>query len=298
MQLGALEFPEPVPTLHNPYVLLTLQPWIDVGAVGTSSLSFLEEQWGAKELGKLTKPGTFYDFTRYRPIVRRREGSRYFIVPNTVIWYAQEAKGHDWVFIHALEPHSHGEEYTESLGKLLRHFGVRQYGMVGSMYAPVPHTRSLPIAGSSSDGFTQERLVQLRARTSTYEGPTSIVSMVTEDARSAGIETFNAIVQLPVYARVEADYQGQHTLLKLLSEVYDLSLNLGALQKQAEEQYQMIDQTVAQDPRVRRWIKTLEAQYDANAASQAAAPPEPPKLSPELERFLKELEEGSGGTQN
>ena len=67
MRIGAFEINDPIPDLNEPYVFAILRPWIDMNHVGSLTLNRLETQFGAKELGKLAKPGNFFDFTRYRP---------------------------------------------------------------------------------------------------------------------------------------------------------------------------------------------------------------------------------------
>ena len=67
MKIGAFEITEPVPELKDPHAFAMIRPWVDVGSVGTLTLSRLERFLGSKELGKLARPGNFFDFTRYRP---------------------------------------------------------------------------------------------------------------------------------------------------------------------------------------------------------------------------------------
>ena len=82
MRIGAFELIEPIPELNEPYVLAVLSPWIDVNNVGTLTLSGLETQFKAKELARLARPGNFFDFTRYRPILYYEEGIRRVKIPN------------------------------------------------------------------------------------------------------------------------------------------------------------------------------------------------------------------------
>ncbi len=70
MRVGEFELIEPVPELRNPCAIVMLRPWVDVGRVGTIVLTKLERYLGAKELGRLARPGTYFDFTRYRPRTR------------------------------------------------------------------------------------------------------------------------------------------------------------------------------------------------------------------------------------
>ena len=107
---SAFELVYPLPDLDRPRLLIALQPWIDVGSVGTMALSFLEKQWDGQEIGRLRRPGVFYDFSRYRPMLFRREGERHIAVPNTFLRCAKSPSGQEWLFLHVLEPHSHGED--------------------------------------------------------------------------------------------------------------------------------------------------------------------------------------------
>jgi len=74
MRIAAFELLDRLPKLKKPHALAILQSWIDVGSVGTLTFSQLEGYLGAKELGKLARPGNFFDFTRYRPTIYFEEG--------------------------------------------------------------------------------------------------------------------------------------------------------------------------------------------------------------------------------
>ena len=101
MSVEAFKIIDPEPKLKNTCAIAMLRPWIDVGRVGTLVLKRLERHLGAKELGRLTRPGTFFDFTRYRPRTRLVDGCPVFTKPNSVINYAQdEENGRDYLFLH------------------------------------------------------------------------------------------------------------------------------------------------------------------------------------------------------
>ena len=142
MKIGAFEIQEPVPDLRNTRAIAMLRPWIDVGRVGTLVLGQLERKMGASELGKLARPGTFFDFTRYRPRIRMIEGERVFSTPNSIVNYAKDSHTErDYLFLHLREPHAFGEDYAEAIVELAEHFNVTEYCRIGGMYDSVPHTR-------------------------------------------------------------------------------------------------------------------------------------------------------------
>ena len=138
MRIGDFELIDPVPEFKEPHLLATLRPWIDVGNVGTLSLDRLERYTQAKDLGRLARPGRFYDFTRYRPRSYIEHGTRAYSIPSTVIRYSIREQAPDLIFAHLLEPHILGEDYIESMTELIKFLGVKRYSLVGAMYDMVP----------------------------------------------------------------------------------------------------------------------------------------------------------------
>jgi hypothetical protein len=261
------------------------------------SLAFLEQQWNANEIGKLSRPGVFYDFSRYRPMLFRREGERHVAVPNTFLRHAMSPSGEHWLFLHALEPHSHGEDYVDSVFGLIRRFGVRRYTLIGSMYAPVPHTRDPVASGGAAAEDLRNRLQDAGIRESNYEGPTTILATMPQMAAGEGIETASIIVQLPAYIQLERDYCGAQTLLQMLSRAYSLDLDLQPLVEESDRQRAATQASVAENPQLQSMVAELERVYDAERPSQQPDEPDAAPLSPELEGFLKDvqtrLEDGS-----
>jgi predicted ATP-grasp superfamily ATP-dependent carboligase len=287
---GVFELSDPLPEIESPQLLIALQPWIDVGSVGTMSLAFLEQQWGATEIGKLSRPGTFYDFSRYRPMLFRREGERHVAVPNTFLRHATATSGDHFLFLHALEPHSHGEDYVDAVFGLIRRFGVHRYTLIGSMYAPVPHTRDPIASGGAAAEDLRNRLQSAGIRESNYEGPTTILATMPQLASAEGIETASVIVQLPAYIQLERDYCGAQTLLQLLSRAYSLNLDLQPLDDEANRQRAATQASVAENPQLQSMVAELERVYDSERPPESTEDPDAAPLSPELEGFLKDVQ--------
>lgn len=290
--IGPFEFVDPLPELREPRMLVVLQPWIDVGSVGTMTLAFLGETLNAEPLGQLSRPGRFFDFTRYRPMLSRENGERKVTVPNARMHHARgQDGGPDWIFTHMLEPHNNGEEFVEGLIEVVGRLGVREYVMLGSMYAPVPHTRRPVATGGSSDPEMRKKLLANAVRESNYEGPTTILAIMGTSGPSLGIETTTMILQLPAYAQVERDYMGLQASLELMTNLYGLDLEIDPVREEADRQRQALDETASEDARLQVWLKELELAYDMEARQQPDEEPESPPLSPSLEKFLHEVEQ-------
>ncbi|MEK7847432.1 MAG: PAC2 family protein [Chloroflexota bacterium] len=294
MRAGAFELKEPLPELRGPHAFAMLRPWIDVGGVGSGVMAFLENHLNAQGLGGLRRPGLFYDFTRYRPTVFRVGGQRQIRIPNTYVSYAHGEGDHDFLFLHCLEPHMLGETYAYSVLTVLEKLGAKKYITVGSMYDSVPHTRPMLVSGSASTPAQENLMDEVHIGQSTYQGPTTINILVADRAPHMGIETMTMVVHLPSYAQLEEDFTGQHTILSLLCRLFGFSMNLDKLQKKGQEQYRELDMAIKGNSQVEELVRLMEMNYDARAARHPKGE-EGPRLSPEIERFLREVDQGPEG---
>lgn len=289
MRIGAFEIREPLPELKEPHALVMIRPWVDVGSVGTMTLARMEQHFGSSELGKLARPGNFFDFTRYRPVTRLVDGQRETTFPNAAVKCAQPEHGPDLLFLHLLEPHAMAEDYIESIVELMKTFHVGVYCRIGAMYDSVPHTRPIVVTGNTGSmeprpGTTPPLIQQ---RQSQYEGPTTIMNLLTEAATQMGATVMNLMAHLPHYAQLEEDYAGTARMLQVLSAYYDFPASL-APTRRAARQYHEVAGAAERDPGVKSLVSRLEAHYDATYGS-ASQQDRPAALSPEIEQFLQGL---------
>ncbi len=289
MRVGAFELVEPLPRLQEPIALVALRPWVDVGGAGTSTLAFLEHWCSASPLGSLARPGDFFDFTRYRPTIRAAQGQRQITVPNSFINWGSGAAGKDFVFLHLLEPQMQGEVYVESVLEVLQALDVKRYCLVGGMHDAVPHTRPLIVTGSHDT--RPDELRELGVQISNYEGPTSIIGLVPQEASKMGVEVTSLMVHLPQYAELDIDYAGQSRLLEVLSSLYGLDIDLAPVRRAAEKQYSEMTRSVDKDPDFKQVLEQLEAYYETRAGKTGE---EPPRLAPEIEQFLRDINKRFG----
>ncbi len=289
MLIGEFEVVEPVPELKNTCAISMLRPWIDVGRVGTLGLNRLEQHLGAKELGRLAKPGTFFDFTRYRPRMRMVAGQRVFTTPNTIVHHAHDDDtDRDYLFVHVREPHAMGEDYADAIVTLLKHFDVTEHCRIGGMYDSVPHTRPLLVTGTLEDEQAEKAKGLVSPRRSTYQGPTSIVNLVTEALTQLETPSSSLMVHLPQYVQLDEDHLGASRLMEVLCAVYGFPASL-ADNKRGQQQYLDISRAVETNSEVRSLITQLETYYDRVLAGQGSE--EETTFAPDVENFLREMTE-------
>ena len=293
MKIGAFEIIEPVPELSNTCAIAILKPWVDVGRVGTIVLSKIEQYMEAKPLATLDRPGTFFDFTRYRPLMRMSGGKRIIRTPNSEVRFGRDdASGRDYIFLHLREPHAMAEEYIESVVQLVQHFAVVEYYRVGGMYDTVPHSRPLVVTGNLPGGNEAAKgLMSTWKRP--YQGPTSIMNLVGEALEGASVQTSSLMAHLPQYAQLDEDFMGASRLLDVLCFACDLPKSLADATR-GSQQYQDINRAVAQNKDLPKLIEQLEAYYDKMTGG-AEEREEGSSFSPEVEEFLKSMGERLDG---
>ncbi len=302
MRIGKFELVEPLPKLRNPHVIASLTPWIDAGSVGSLTIERIERFMDAEDLGKLATPGTYFDFTRYRPIVYYEDGERRMKIPNADMRFARGDFDHDFIFLHMLEPHSFSEEYIEALVEVLTHLNVQRFCRIGAMYDAVPHTRPLLVMGTRN-GEPMEGVEGVTGnRRRPYQGPTSIMNMVGERLVTQGVESMMLMARLPHYVELEADFAGRTKMLEVLSTLYNFPPEY-AQSRRDTQQYERVSSEMQRNPQVKSLVERLESDYDARRGRRrqqgtddevrerrddASEEPQTP-LPPSIEQFLGEL---------
>ena len=289
MKIGAFEIIDKLPDLKSPCAISMLRPWIDVGKVGSMALNRLENHLGAQEIGRLSKPGNFFDFTRYRPRLKLVDGERQTITPNTIINLAHDDESdRDLLFLHIREPHMSGEDYTESIVELLEYFKVAEHFRIGGMYDSVPHTRPLLVTGSLNDDQRDLARGLIVEQGSNYQGPTSIVNLDSDSLKEKGILSSSLMVHLPQYVQLEQDFMGTARLLEVLSSIFGFSESLVDVDR-GKIQYSEIEGALSSNSEVKNLIKQLEIYYDRTVSSPENDIGEDIDLSPEVEDFLRQV---------
>jgi predicted ATP-grasp superfamily ATP-dependent carboligase len=283
MKIGCFQLRDPVPECNAPYVLACLRPWIDVNGVGSLVLNELEMRLGATELGALSRPGRFYDFTRYRPTIDLEDGIRDLSVPNTPIHYAKREGRNDVVLIRLLEPHANSELYVDSVLKVLETLGAKKYILLGSMHDMVPHTRPIIVSGYGMGEEARRDVRKAGALPIAHHGPSTILNLITKKAAEKGIEAIVFIVSLPQYVVLEEDYLGKVRLMEILNMLYGIPVDKEDFER-ALEQRRLISEKLDNSPEVKRLLLQLESAYDAriNAIETEGTP----QLTSEMEEIF------------
>ena len=289
MRVGEFEIQEPLPELRSPHIIASLTPWIDAGSVGSLSIERLERYMRARDLGSLAKPGHFFDFTRYRPVVYFEDGKRKMRVPNADLRWAT-GLGSRFISCTCWTP---PEEYIEALVEVITYLNVDRFCRIGAMYDAVPHTRPLLVMGTLNGEPLQGVEGVEGNRRRPYQGPTSIMNMVGDRISASGVDNMMLMCRLPHYVELEADFAGRSKMLQVLSTLYGFPAEYAASQRDTQ-QYARVTSEMQRNAQVKSLVERLESDYDARRGRrqqerQSEEKKELPPLPPSVEEFLGKL---------
>jgi predicted ATP-grasp superfamily ATP-dependent carboligase len=271
------------------HVFTIIPPWLNAGESARLATEYIQENTNAQPLAQLSAPGEFFDFTRYRPNISLVGGVSKLEIPNAVSSFSK-GSSIDFIFLRLPEPHMRSEVYIESVLELFKYFKVKRYNLIGSMYEMLPHTRPPFITGSASNQWLQNSIEVARVLPSNYEGPTSIMSLLAQEAKKLGIETLSLVVHLPIYLPVPADHRGETRLLEVCEALYGIPVPQADIEKARDENEQVKETAEAflkQNPQLRFMLTQLEDNYDARVNNHQQV-----SLSPEIEKFLQDMSRG------
>ena len=199
---------EELPELVDPVMVAAFEGWNDAADAASNAIRHLAEVLDADLFGAMDAED-YYDFQVNRPVLALDdEGDREIVWPTTrfsvarvpvasarseaavseteVVAAAVEGAGfRDVVLVHGIEPNMRWRSFCEELFDLARDLGVRTIVSLGALLADVPHTRPVPVSGSSSNEDLQGAHGLDKP---TLQGPTGINGVLQEMARHEEID--------------------------------------------------------------------------------------------------------------
>jgi hypothetical protein len=191
----------------------------------------------------------------------------------------------DLLILAGAEPDDRWQAFSLAVVELAHQLGVAEWISLGSIPAAVPHTRSVPIIGTTSEPG--------RLRGDVRPGPAGLLRVpaaaisVLEMAMAAGgIPAVGYFAQVPHY--VSGPYPGASVeLLSALGRHLGVILPSGDLVDEARQLRTRLDTATALEETTRAYVERLEAMVDEERL------PSGDDLIGEIERFLRE-----GGTES
>jgi hypothetical protein len=262
--------------------------WSDTGTVSIDAATRLLDAYGAERF-VVVDPEEYYVFTDTRPMVRLNEaGERELHWPENEAWYARlDGAPHDLVVVRGVEPNLHWRSFAERFADVIVALEPSLVCTIGARPAPTPHTRPVPVTGSSADPALAERYGLGASR---YQGPTGIIGVLHEELRKRGMKLISLFANVPHYLNIAENPPGTLALLKALEPVIGLPPPVEGLEEEGERFLQRVEEASEGDEQIASYIKTLEDQYGFFGQEEEEAAGELPSADDilrDVEDFLR-----------
>ena len=264
-----------------PTLVVAFDGWVDAGLASTTAAARLGE--GA-ELVATFDADELFDYRARRPTLEILDGKPAGLTwPELTIRRTHGGDGRDVLVLAGPEPDYRWRELADAAVELARRFGVAEWISLGAIPAAVPHTRPVPILGTSSRPGLLRGDVQ-PGPAGMLRVPSAAISVLDLAVSAAGIAAIGYYAQVPHY--VAGPYPAASIeLLRAVGRHIGGEPSLGSLTEEARELAARLDAAAVIDEATRAYVERLEAMVDE------ARLPSGDELISEIERFLREGEQ-------
>lgn len=281
-----IEFEE-TPELVDPVVIAAFEGWNDAADAASGVVDHLMKVWGARVIGRID-PDDYYDFQVNRPSVGSDEhGMRRITWPTTTIAVASPPElDHDVILIRGLEPNMRWRRFCGELLAAVEDLEAALVVTLGALLADSPHTRPIPVSGTSTE---PELLDRLKLEISTYEGPTGIVGVFQDACVQVDMPAVSYWAAVPHYVAQPPCPKATLALVNRLEELLEVPIPLGDLPEDARAWERGVNELAEEDEDVAEYVRALEEARDTTDLPEASGE----AIAREFERYLKRRQDES-----
>jgi hypothetical protein len=270
--------------LARPIAVVALDSWVDAGSASTAAAELLAE--GGEVIGRFDGD-SLLDYRARRPTLEIIDGRPTELTwPELTLTHARRGK-RDLLVLTGPEPDYRWRELTSELVNMARRLGVSLWISLGAIPAAVPHTRPVPVLGTSSQsGLLRGDVAPGPA--GILRVPSAAISVIDLAIAGAGIPAVGYYAQIPHY--VSGPYPAAALeLVHAVGRHLGGDVPTGTLRDEADELRGRLNVAAAADDQTRQYVERLESMVDESRL------PSGDELISEIERFLREG--GTGGSR-
>lgn len=279
--------------LRSPVVIMAFTGWSDTGTVTTDTARRLVDAYNAERFLEVD-PEDYFVFTDTRPTVRvDTTGLRELRWPVNEAFAARlRDSAHDMIIVSGAEPNLRWRTFSERLSDVIAGFQPSIVCTLVARGAATPHTRPIPVTGSSADPSLAAKYGLGR---SMYQGPTGILGVIHDALRRRGAPLISLAAGVPHYLNVEENPAATMALLQALEPVIGLRPPLGDLEAEGARFIERVEEASRGDEQIGAYVHTLEEHYgEADEETEDEGPelPSADDILRDVEDFLR------GGNDN
>ncbi len=269
------------PTVVDPWFVVAFEGWNDAADAASSVIDHLVEWWDAELVAEID-PDDYYDFQVNRPYIGTDEaGHREITWPTTRVYVARPVgSDRDVVLVRGIEPNMRWTAFCDELVAIADRVSSHAVVTLGALLADTPHTRPVPVTGTTNDADLEARL---HLDDSTYEGPTGINGVFTLACIESGFPTVALWAAVPHYVAQPPSPKATLALLGYLEDVLEISLPIGDLREMARAWERGVEELASSGAGIAAYVESLEEARDTSERPEAAGD----AIAREFERYLK-----------
>ncbi|NUR26926.1 MAG: PAC2 family protein, partial [Catenulispora sp.] len=219
-----------IPELVDPVMVAAFEGWNDAGDAASAAVAHLDQVWGGEVFAALDAED-YYDFQVNRPTVWMDGDTRRITWPTTRLSVVRVPEPRrDIVLVHGIEPNMRWRSFCNELLGFAHELGVETVVTLGALLGDTPHTRPVPVSGTTSDPVVARSLGLEQTK---YEGPTGIVGVLQEACTHAGMPALTFWAAVPHYVSQAPSPKATLALLRKLEDFLDLAIPMGELTEDA-----------------------------------------------------------------
>lgn len=247
------------PDLRSPVVVMAFGGWSDTGTVTTDTAQRLIDAYNARPFISVD-PENYFVFTETRPLVRLSEGGiRELQWPVNEAYYARlEGGPHDLVVVSGMEPNLLWRTFATRFAEIIAGLKPSIVATLVARPAATPHTRPIPVTGSSADPALAAKYGLGR---SLYQGPTGILGVLHDALRKHNVDLISLAAGVPHYLNVEENPPATAALLTALEPVLGVPAPMGNLAEESTRFLERVEEASRGDDQIGAYVRTLEEHY-------------------------------------
>jgi proteasome assembly chaperone (PAC2) family protein len=266
--------------MTDPVLLIGLAGWGDAAAAASDACDWLTED--AQPVVTFS-PDAVFDYRSNRPILRANAGEMLSLTwPRLEIVHLRPS-GRDVLALVGSEPDYGWVGISEAIVEIAQSFGVAQAVTVGSVPAPVRHAIPTAVFGAASD--SRLLLAGDELLMDDIVVPASAGTVFRSGLEQAGIPTIGYWAQVPQY--VGRPYQpAMQALLEKIAGQLEVEIDLTAIELEAQEQIERLDDILAKRSDARDFVEGLELSVGTTSKVPTNLPTAD-EIADEISEFLQ-----------